>query len=115
MCNNPNNNPNDGLHVYYLTTVATNGGKSTKKHSSKVPLSAGKMTFMTGGKRITRTVYKKSTGGSYYKMKNPETHKMEYKRIRSKMRPLNQTTVLYKHKFTDPLIDLKNIWCLFKY
>lgn len=88
MCNNPNNNPNNGLHVYYLTTVATNGGKSTKKHSSKVPLSVGKMTFMTGGKRITRTVYKKSTGGSYYKMKNPETHKMEYKRIRSKMHPV---------------------------
>jgi hypothetical protein len=81
------NTSNDGLNVYYLTTtVTTIGGKSTKKHSSKVPLSAGKMTFMTGGKRTTRTVYKKSTG--FYKMKNPETHKMEYKRIRSKMHPV---------------------------
>ena len=89
MPSDTSTNGNETMEVYYLTAVCTTGGgKSTKKPSSKVPQSIGKMTFMTGGKQITRTVYKKSTGGSYYKMKNPETHKMEYKRIRSKMHPV---------------------------
>jgi tRNA threonylcarbamoyladenosine modification (KEOPS) complex Cgi121 subunit len=48
------------------------------------------MTFMAGGKQVTRTVYRKNVGSggnvaTYYKKKNPTTNKFEYKQVRKSM------------------------------
>jgi hypothetical protein len=89
-----------GNHINKNKTITKKAPGGGNAHSQKKPrrttpslISIGKMTFMAGGKQVTRTVYRKNVGSggnggnvaTYYKKKNPTTNKFEYKQVRKSM------------------------------